>query len=150
VLVAASGAVLLGVSVANAEIAPGTAQPWIQTPGTGHTVNPLISETAAIQLWTEYTAPMDGEEQRMVGMNVGLEHLIEYGRDFEVVGLGGFGGEPCDGQRQVLGRRPVLVCGPCGAPKRTSGRLLPSRVGPSHGEPQDIECICFPRFPYGT
>ncbi|GAG50384.1 unnamed protein product, partial [marine sediment metagenome] len=91
VLVAASGAVLLGAGVANAEIAPGTAALWIQTPGGGDTINLLISETAVIQLWMEYTAPLDGESRLMVGMDAGLEHLILDGHDFEVVGFGDFG-----------------------------------------------------------
>ena len=71
VLIALS--VALFASVANAQTVPGTAELWIQAEDGTDLIEMAVSETAIIQLWMEYTAPMDGSERLMVGMDAMLQ-----------------------------------------------------------------------------
>jgi hypothetical protein len=79
--------VALFASVASAQTVPGTAEVWIQPVGGGNQIDILESETAIIQLWMNYTAPADGEERLMLGMDAQLDHRDAQGINFEVVGF---------------------------------------------------------------
>ena len=83
--------VALFAGVASAQTMPGTAEVWIQPVGGGNQIDILESETAVIQLWMNYTAPSDGEERLMLGMDAQLDHRDAQGINFEVVGFNGPG-----------------------------------------------------------
>jgi hypothetical protein len=92
VLAVISVALFAGVANAVPPIDPGSADVWIQTPGGGNLLNLIISETGVIQLWMDYTAPLDGESRLMVGMDAGLQQLpAAPDEDIEVVGFIGHG-----------------------------------------------------------
>jgi hypothetical protein len=90
VLVALSVALFAGV--ANAQTDPGTAALWLQLPGGGNEVNILVSETTVFQLWMDYTAPADGQDRLMIGMDA-LHQMLPDPPDecLEVIGWTGPG-----------------------------------------------------------
>jgi len=85
VLVALSVALFAGV--ASAQTPQGTTSLWIQPVGGGNQINLAVSETAIIQLWMNYSAPADGNERLMIGMDAQLDHRDVQGINFEVTGF---------------------------------------------------------------
>jgi hypothetical protein len=76
--------VVLFASVASAQNTGGTI--WLEAPGGGDTVNVLVSETAVIQLWMDWTST-DSARYHQYGMNAEIEHRSTNGQRFEVVGF---------------------------------------------------------------
>jgi hypothetical protein len=90
VLIALSVALFAGV--ANAQTDPGTANLWLSAVGGGNTIDILVSETTIIQLWMEYTAPLDGASRLMIGMDAMLQMKPDPPAEcIEVVGFNGPG-----------------------------------------------------------
>ena len=90
VLFALSVALFAGVASAQDV---GTADVWIQPVGGGNQINILESETAIIQLWMNYSAPVDTypDERLLLGMDAQLDHRDAQGINFEVTGFNGPG-----------------------------------------------------------
>ena len=95
VLVALSVALFAGV--ASAQTPQGTTALWIQPVGGGNQINLAVSETAIIQLWMNYSAPADGNERLMIGMDAQLDHRDVQGINFEVTGFNSQGPWPIAG-----------------------------------------------------
>jgi hypothetical protein len=74
--------VALFASVANAQ---GTGTIWLAVPGGGNQVNMLVSETAVVQLWMEYTS--SDPYARLLGVISQLQYRTQNGVDFEVTGF---------------------------------------------------------------
>jgi hypothetical protein len=93
VLIALSVALFAGV--ANAATPPGTAALWLQTPTGGDTNDILISETCVMELWMDYTAPVDGAERLNIGMDAihqSLQAVAAPDPAIEVIGWTGVQG----------------------------------------------------------
>ncbi|HUU82515.1 MAG TPA: PEP-CTERM sorting domain-containing protein [Phycisphaerae bacterium] len=92
ILITSALSIGLFASIGNADPTPGTVTLWIQPAGGGNSLHLIPWETARIQLWMNYSAPLDGEERLMVGMDAGLqEDPVSPVGDFEVIGFNDYG-----------------------------------------------------------